>query len=92
MGTLNWEQAAKAEELRRVKELKDVRDGQRKALEDIKKEVEKRGNDPVELEEKRRAFEELCKKQLDAKMREQQERLERLTLLYKGPPSGRERG
>jgi hypothetical protein len=88
----SWEQVVKAEELRRAKELKDVRDGQQKALEGIVKGVEKKGNDPVELEEKRRAFEEQCKRQLEQKMREQQERLDRLQVLYKGPPAGRERG
>jgi DNA-binding transcriptional MerR regulator len=92
MEKLTWEQVDKAEELRRAKELKDQRDAQQLALKDIIKVVEKKGNDPVELEEKRRAFEEQCKRQLEAKMREQQERLDRLELLYKGPPSGRERG
>jgi hypothetical protein len=88
---LTWEQVAKAEELRRAKELEILRVGQQKALEDIKKGVEKKGNDQVELEEKRRAFEEKCRQQLEAKMREQQERLDRLALLYKGPPLERER-
>ena len=88
----NWEQAVKAEELRRAKELEMLRVGQQKALEDITKSVGKGGNNPVELEEKRRAFEEKCRQQLEAKMREQQERLNRLELLYKGPPAGRERG
>ena len=86
-----WEQAAKAEELRRATELENLRVGQQKAFEGITKGVEKNGNDPVELEEKRRAFEEQCKRQLEAKMLEQQERLDRLALLYKGPPPGRER-
>ncbi len=92
MENLTWEEVAKSEEVRRAKELEIQRVGQRKALEDIIKGVEKNGNDPVELEEKRRAFEELCKRQLEAKMREQQERLDRLALLYKGPPGGRQRG
>ncbi len=89
---LTWEQVAKGEELRRARELYDLRDGQQKALEGIIKGVEKKGNDPVELEEKRRAFEEQCKRQLEAKMREQQERLERLELAHKGPSRDRERG
>ena len=58
---LTWEQVAKAEELRRAKELEIQRIGQQKALEGINKEVEKKGNDPVELAEKHRAFEEVCK-------------------------------
>jgi hypothetical protein len=89
---LTWERVAKAEELARAKELYDLRKGQEKALEGIIKGVEKKGNDPVELEEKRRAFEEQCKRQLEAKMREQQERLERRELEFKGPPKDRERG
>jgi hypothetical protein len=89
---LAWEQVAKGEELRRAKELEILRVGQQKALEGIIKGVEKGGNDPVELQEKRRSFEEKCKQQLEAKMREQQERLERLELLYKGPSQGPERG
>ena len=89
---LTWERVAKAEELARAKELYDLRKGQEKALEGIIKGVEKKGNDPVELEEKRRAFEEQCKRQLEAKMREQQERLERRELEFKSPPKDRERG
>ena len=86
-----WEQVAKSEEERRATELYVLRAGQQKALQDLVKGVEKKGNDPVELEEKRRAFEELCKRQLEAKMREQQERLERRELEFKKPPKGRER-
>jgi hypothetical protein len=89
---LTWERIAKAEELGRARELYDLRKGQEKALEGIIKGVEKKGNDPVELEEKRRAFEEQCKRQLEAKMREQQERLERRELEFKSPPKDRERG
>ena len=88
---LTWERVAKAEELGRARELYDLRKGQEKALEGIIKGVEKKGNDPVELEEKRRAFEEQCKRQLEAKMREQQERLERRELEFKKPPKGRDR-
>jgi hypothetical protein len=86
-----WEQAAKADELRRAKELQDQRDVQQLALKGIIAGVEKKGNDPVEREMQLRAFEEKCKQQLADKMREQQERLDRLELLYKGPPMGRER-
>jgi hypothetical protein len=88
---LTWERIAKAEEMRRASELYDLRSGQQKALEDIIKGVEKKGNDPVELEEKRRAFEEVCKRQLEAKMREQQERLERRELEHLTAQKGRER-
>lgn len=91
MEELTWERIAKADELRRAKELYDLRAGQQKALEAIIKGVEKGGNDPVELQEKRRAFDEQCRRQLEAKMREQQERLERRELEFKGPPKGRER-
>ena len=91
MEELTWERIAKAEEMRRASELYDLRSGQQKALEDIIKGVEKKGNDPVELEEKRRAFEEVCKRQLEAKMREQQERLERRELEHLTAQKGRER-
>ncbi|WP_263349997.1 hypothetical protein [Acidicapsa acidisoli] len=91
MEELTWERVAKAEELSRARELYDLRKGQEKALEAINKGVEKNGNDPVELAEKHRAFEEVCKRQLEAKMREQQERLERRELEFKWPPKGRDR-
>jgi cell filamentation protein len=87
-----WEQAVKDDDALRVRELQDQRDAQQEALEAILKGVTKRGNDPIEREQKLRDFEEKCKQQLTDKLREQQERLERLELLYKGPPAGRERG
>jgi hypothetical protein len=87
-----WEQVEKAEQSRRAKELQDQREAQQLALKDMMTGVEKRGNDPVERDQIRRAFEEQCKQQLADKLREQQERMDRLELLYKGPPSGRERG
>lgn len=87
-----WERAIKNDEALRLRELQDQRVGQQKALEAIIKGIEKGGNNPVERDEKLRDFEEKCKRQLAEKMREQQERLDRLELLHKGPSSGRERG
>lgn len=86
-----WEQAVKNDELLRAKEIQDQRDTQQEALEAILKGVQRRGNDPVDRAEKIREFEEKCKQQMADKLREQQERLERLELLYRGSPFQRER-
>jgi cell filamentation protein len=86
-----WEQVVKDDESLRVKELQDQRDAQQVALKNIITGVEGRGNDPVERAEKLRDFDEKVRQQLADKLREQQERLERLELLRKGPPAGRQR-
>jgi cell filamentation protein len=86
-----WEKIFKDEDALRVRELQDQRDAQQVALKNIIAGVEERGNDPVERAEKLRDFEEKVKQQLADKLREQQERLERLDLLRKGPPAGRQR-
>ena len=86
-----WEQVVKDNELLCAKEFQDQRDTQQEALEAILKGVTKRGNDPIERDQKLRDFEEKCKQQMADTLRKQQERADRLELLYKGPPSGRER-
>jgi cell filamentation protein len=85
------EQVVKDDELLRANEIQDQRDAQQEALKNIMAGVEKRGNDPIERAEKQRTFDELCKQQLANKLREQQERADRLELLYRVPPSGRDR-
>jgi cell filamentation protein len=86
-----WEKIFKDDDALRVKELQDQRDAQQEALKNIITGVENRGNNPIERDQKLRDFEEKCKQQVADKLREQQERLERLELLRKGPPTGRER-
>ncbi len=85
-----WEKIFKDDDALRVKELQDQREAQQEAYTNIMSGVEKRGDDPVERDQKQRDFDALCKQQLADKLREQQERRERLELLRKGPP-GRER-
>jgi len=86
-----WEQVVKDDDALRVRELQNQRGAQQEALEAILKGVTKRGNDPIDRAEKLRDFQEKCKQQMADTLRQQQERLERLELLQKGSPTGRER-
>ena len=86
-----WEEVQKAEEVRRQIELEDARRGQEKALEKEMKGLERAGADADEIMEKQKTLQARAERNMEQLRREQQERLDRLELLYKGPPSEREK-
>jgi len=86
-----FEQAVQDDELRRAREIQDQCDTQQEALKAVMAAADRSGKEPPEREAIRRAFEEKCEEQQVALARQQQERFDRLKLLYKGPPSGPER-
>lgn len=89
----DYADVVRAEALRNAYEQKEMRDAQQEAMKAVLARTEKMGP-----EEATAAREEMCKA-LEAKFKEQQEKLEReqqergdrLALLYLGTPSGRER-
>lgn len=56
-------------------------------LADVERDLIRTRTTAIERDQKLRDFEEKCKQQMADKSREQQNRLERLELLYKGPPT-----
>ena len=86
-----WEEVKEAELKRQALERQNQLDAQKQALADMLKAAQTAGKDKAEIDERRKAFEEIHKRQQETLARGQQERLDRQELLYKGPPSGRER-
>jgi hypothetical protein len=82
---------AKAEAVRNDKEQKDQRDQQKEALAAAMKLADQRELVPEAREELQKFMEGQFKKQQEELSRKQQERGDRLELLYRGPPSERER-
>lgn len=86
-----WEEAKEAELKRQEIERQNKVEGQQKALADMVKDAQTAGKESIEIEEKRRSWEEEHRRQLETLAQEQQDRLDRQELLYRGPPSQRER-
>src|SRR5207245_1315803 len=86
-----WDQAKEAELKRQEIERQNKVEAQQKALADMVKDAQKAGKEPMEIEERRKVWEELHRRQLETLAHDQQERADRLELLYRGPPSQRER-
>ncbi|HEX3885417.1 MAG TPA: hypothetical protein VHW66_22375 [Stellaceae bacterium] len=99
---LTWE-AAKGAELRRQEvereaelrrqeiERADKAEIQRLALRDILFGDQRAGKAALEIEEHRKLIEEEHRQQRDDLLQKQQERMDRLELLFRGPPSEREK-
>jgi hypothetical protein len=89
----DYADVVRAEALRNAYELEAQRKVQEKAMSDAFARTDKMGPEEAAAakEEMRRVLEAKFKEQLADKLREQQERADRLALLYLGPPSGRER-
>lgn len=86
-----WEDVKEAELKRQALERQNQLDAQKQALADMLKAAQTAGKDKAEIDERRKAFEEIHKRQQETLARGQQERLDRQELLYRGAPSGRER-
>jgi hypothetical protein len=81
----------KAEEGRNTIERATLSTQQEKALDDALKAADKRGLGPVDKEQIQKFMEEKFKERQEKLAREQRERGDRLEVLYRGPPSERER-
>ena len=86
-----WEEAKEAELKRQEIERQNKVEAQQKALADMIKDAQRAGKPTTEIEEKRRSWEETHRRQMETLAQEQQARLDRQELLYRGPPSQRER-
>ncbi|WP_263350000.1 Fic/DOC family protein [Acidicapsa acidisoli] len=89
--TREWEVAREAELNRQEIERRNQSEAQQKALADILEGDRRKGKAESEIEERRRKVEKAHRELQERLTHEQQQRLERLELLYRGPPSERER-
>ena len=89
----DYADAVKAEALRNAYEWEEMRKGREKATEDMLARTKKMGPEEAAAarEEMGKALEKLFKEQRERVAREQQERADKLALLYLGPPSERGR-
>ncbi len=88
---LTWEEAKEAELRRQEIERADKQEIQQVALRDILRGDEKAGKEPQEIEQHRKSIEEEHRQQRDDLLHQQQERFDGLELLFRGPPSEREK-
>lgn len=86
-----WEKVKEAELKRQAIERENKVTEQQKALADMIRDAQKAGKPPTEIEEKRKTWEELHQRQRATLAQEQQDRLDRQELLFRGPPSQRVR-
>lgn len=86
-----WERVKEAELKRQATERENQVTAQQKALADMIKDAQKAGKPPTEIEERVKGWEELHRRQRETLAHEQQDRLDRQELLYRGPPSQRVR-
>lgn len=89
--TREWEVAREAELNHQEIERRNQSEAQRKALAAILEKDRRKGKTDSDIEQGRRGVEEAHRKLQEALAHEQQQRLERLELLHRGPPSERER-
>jgi hypothetical protein len=89
----DYADVVRAEALRNAYELKELREEQQKAMQDVLARTDKMGPEEAAAarEEMRKALEKKFKEQQERLAQEQQERGDRLAFLYRGPPSGRDR-
>jgi hypothetical protein len=88
---LTWEEAKEAELKRNALEREAKQEGQQLALAHILRDDQRAGKGKVEIEQHRKLIEEEHRQQRNDLLDKQQERFDRLELLYRGPPSERER-
>ena len=84
-----WEAAKEAELKRQELERQNQITAQQQALADMIEAAQRAGKG--DIEESRKQWEELHQRQQETLAQEQQDRLDRQELLYRGPPSERER-
>jgi cell filamentation protein len=89
--TREWEVAREAELNRQEIERRNQTAAQQEALADILEEDRRKGKTDPEIEERRRKVEEAHRELQERLAHQQRLRLERLELLYRRPPSERER-
>jgi hypothetical protein len=86
-----YEQARKAQELADAEILRQAREGHQQALEDRMALEQEKGRGDLELDEIRKSHEALVEEQMKKLVEQQRDRMDRLELEYKGPPSERDR-
>ena len=86
-----WEEAKETELKRQEIERQNQVKAQQQALADMIKDAQRAGKPTSDIEENRKIWEEAHRRQRETLAQEQQDRLDRQELLYRGPPSQRER-
>jgi hypothetical protein len=88
---VTWEEAKETQSQRDAEKRQGMLQAQQKALAHILDGYKRSGMDPVEIEERQKGWEALHRKDREELASQQQDKMDRLEIYHRGPPSERER-